>query len=410
MSMSWEPTYNMTLSTAFMPCNYSGMFDPPAAARWGMTDFDWSNGKLIWANDKPMDSEALLVKQAEAVKALNPRTRVFVYRNLVKALPWFGSVRQKLEDPAFSGWFLRFGASNTSSPQCTAAKCSTLFHDQDQTPSTDPEADGRCYEECDCGSLPCGEYLWDHRNASLRRWLVEEFILGPSALGHPGIDGLFLDDEWVDSPQPNPWWGPTEGFCTSGPYGGPSEVYPNCTSDMALSQSDVSTITAAWHRTLAEVHKAALTAGGWIWQLFTVVGAPPKNTAGCATYFRDACKANSSAQVSPLLYTFSGPKSKPLPSVTEDLAAFLLTRGAHSWIGYQWLGCVSCIRTPSDPSGLCDPTGAYERPPSLDVDYGEPDGLCRETGAESGVFVRDWTKARVSFDCSSWRGSVQVTR
>ena len=24
---------------------------------------------------------------------------------------------------------------------------------------------------CDCGAVPCGTYLWDHRNASLRAWL-----------------------------------------------------------------------------------------------------------------------------------------------------------------------------------------------------------------------------------------------
>jgi hypothetical protein len=36
----WVPTYNMTLSTALMPCNYSGMFDAAEAARWGMADFD----------------------------------------------------------------------------------------------------------------------------------------------------------------------------------------------------------------------------------------------------------------------------------------------------------------------------------------------------------------------------------
>lgn len=29
-------------------------------------------------------------------------------RNLVKALPWFQSVREKLLDPAYSSWFLRF--------------------------------------------------------------------------------------------------------------------------------------------------------------------------------------------------------------------------------------------------------------------------------------------------------------
>ena len=72
----WAPTYDMPLSTVVMPCNYSGMFDPNVAARWGMVDFDWSNGKQLWANDKPQDSERLLVTQAESVKAIKPQARV----------------------------------------------------------------------------------------------------------------------------------------------------------------------------------------------------------------------------------------------------------------------------------------------------------------------------------------------
>lgn len=29
--------------------------------------------------------------------------------------------------------------------------------------------------------------LWDHRNASLREWLINEFILGPTGLGNVNI-------------------------------------------------------------------------------------------------------------------------------------------------------------------------------------------------------------------------------
>ena len=60
---------------------------------------------------------------------------------------------------------------------CTEGKCSAYYHDQDQTPEH-PKGDGSCTDMCDCGSLPCGEYLWDHRNASLREWLVEVFVWG----------------------------------------------------------------------------------------------------------------------------------------------------------------------------------------------------------------------------------------
>lgn len=152
---AWEPTWETSRSTAFMPCNDSGMFDLAAATAYGLAgkptkagvrivdwlprnlpilvlDYDWSNGKAIWANTKPMDCEELLVEQAAATKgalgfcsspgpsadlaptcatAYNSQTRVFVYRNFVKALPWYTFVREKISDPAYAGWFLPFGVS-----------------------------------------------------------------------------------------------------------------------------------------------------------------------------------------------------------------------------------------------------------------------------------------------------------
>ena len=142
--------------------------------------------KTVWANQHPMDSSGLMVKQAEALRALNPHTRFFVYRNLVKALPWITCVREKLEDPAFSGWFLKYDPAKKSYapnvPPCDlhrpnkTEKCSALYHDQRETPelrsecavktpppSCDPTAGTTdptqfCDEPCDCGKVPCGEY------------------------------------------------------------------------------------------------------------------------------------------------------------------------------------------------------------------------------------------------------------
>ncbi len=54
----WPPTYNMSLSTIIMPCNYTGLFDTSFSSRFGIVDYDWSNSKLQWANQKPMDPEA----------------------------------------------------------------------------------------------------------------------------------------------------------------------------------------------------------------------------------------------------------------------------------------------------------------------------------------------------------------
>jgi hypothetical protein len=124
------------------------------------------------------------------------QARVFVYRNLVKALPWFTQVREKIQvprhvsswctefscgrphplcvcvfvcgrptrqkDPAYAGWFLKFsGTGNYHVPDCDAnyspPRCSDFYHDQDQTPEH-PHGDGSCVKPCDCGEgVPCGE-------------------------------------------------------------------------------------------------------------------------------------------------------------------------------------------------------------------------------------------------------------
>ena len=184
---TWPATYDAQQSTIFMPCNYSGYFNATFAGSFGVADvrlvsgaspnaptpnhnpaqthrcpqFDWSNGKQSWANAAPMTCEEQLVEQAVRVRQVNPSARVFVYRNLVKALPWFTAVREKIMDPAFSGWFLRFsGANNYHVPTCDNAfsppRCSTFYHDQDQTPEH-PNGDGSCVNPCDCGEgVPCG--------------------------------------------------------------------------------------------------------------------------------------------------------------------------------------------------------------------------------------------------------------
>jgi hypothetical protein len=96
---SWEPTWDMAMSTIMMPCNTSGWFDPSLAAKYGIADFDWSNARAMWANSAPMDDGARLITQAAMVKAVNPDTHVWIYRNLVKALSWYSAVGEKLADP-----------------------------------------------------------------------------------------------------------------------------------------------------------------------------------------------------------------------------------------------------------------------------------------------------------------------
>ena len=88
---------------------------------------DWSNAKEMWANpqkwggglaaDGKMDCEERLLEQAKMTKAhaksLGIDQKVWVYRNLVKALPWYSSVRKLLNDPRYSDFFLHFDDVHT---------------------------------------------------------------------------------------------------------------------------------------------------------------------------------------------------------------------------------------------------------------------------------------------------------
>eukprot|EP00037_Helgoeca_nana_P015614 m.146304 g.146304 ORF g.146304 m.146304 type:complete len:209 (-) comp23099_c1_seq3:34-660(-) len=82
----------MGLNYNTQPCNTSGWFDPELAGKYGLVDFDWSTGRDIWANGKPMNNGVVLNEQVAKVKAVNPTTHVWVYRNLVKALSWYTEV------------------------------------------------------------------------------------------------------------------------------------------------------------------------------------------------------------------------------------------------------------------------------------------------------------------------------
>jgi len=165
----WPATWLLNLSTAIMPANYNGW--TRNVSQWGYVDFDWSNAKQSWAKQKPMTCEEDLLTQVQlsaADAARNPAQRYYVYRNSIKALSWFASVRELLVDPAYSAWFLPFSSTppkNGSyfSPPCddnySPPLCSQLYHDQTQSPAF-PKGDGDCAAPaCDTGAVPSGEYV-----------------------------------------------------------------------------------------------------------------------------------------------------------------------------------------------------------------------------------------------------------
>ena len=64
--------------------------------------------------------------------------------------------------------------------------------------------------------------------------------------------------------------------------------------------------------------------------------------------------------------------------------------GPYAYLGHGWLGC----------------SKDYVFPAELNMDYGEPTGLCTETAKNSGVFVRDWTKSKVQMDCNTYTPTI----
>ena len=82
---SWNHTWDMFRSTVLYTCNNSGLHDVGHAIKFGTVVYDWSNGKALWANAHPMNSQKLITKQAEMVLAADPgipgqAPRVWAYR------------------------------------------------------------------------------------------------------------------------------------------------------------------------------------------------------------------------------------------------------------------------------------------------------------------------------------------
>jgi len=418
----WKPTWKLNLSSITMTCNSSGYSSPQRGSQFGIVSYDWSNAKDEWAKAQPMDCEERLLKQAEMTKKLNPETKVFVYRNVVKALPWFSSVRKILDDPNYSGFFLRFATNKSRNyhvPQCAlenSSKCSVFYHDQEQTPQvptiSNPHPDGSCSKDgCNCGLNPCGEYIFDHRNASVKDWIIQNLILSDTGLGSPSVDGMFIDDYWCSNEICA--MNPDVAGCPCGdPVQGPTEVDRYNQEDMGLTDQDVMDLTIAWNETMGAVQKAILLHGGYTWSLMLGqqnANAPPQQLSKetCAQQLREACSADSGWQLYTTLFGLKNTNGTVLTQLKEDVAFFLLARGNYSYFGWGTWG-MGWPFNPEPAHGQLPPLPhGVPRPSLIDTDFGEPvDRICRETS--NGVFKRRFSTGDVILDCNSFLASLPV--
>jgi hypothetical protein len=266
-----------------------------------------------------------------------------------------------------------------------------IYHDLEQTPSYP----GLCDSICDCGNnLPCGEYLYDHRNESMRKWLSNTFILSSAnntGLLNKNIDGFFIDDQWYDHNA----YGNNQcaGFNT---FGGPTEEDQHCIQDMGLTANDVADITNGWNQSMAMAEDAIVSNNGFWWnngasdpnQGLKSVHIPDKNQ--CVAFMKgQAMTLNETAMILEYTQTVNMTQSE----FEIDLAFFLLIRGEYGWLGYNWNGCHT--------------KWEYQWNQMLDIDYGEPIEPFNEV--KSGVFQRKWSKCVVQFDCNAYQPRFNFT-
>lgn len=126
-----KQSWSMKRSSAMMICNSTGRVDPIWAARFGLIDLDWNGDKTAWAATTPMTAEEDMVANMAAVKAVDPSTLTWVYRNGAKALPWHTSVRTLLEDRANWGIFMPLAGCMPSPGHyvCGPNATQNLYHD-----------------------------------------------------------------------------------------------------------------------------------------------------------------------------------------------------------------------------------------------------------------------------------------
>lgn len=231
-----------------------------------------------------------------------------------RALPWHASVRRLLEDKAQWGLFMPYAGCMPTPGNyvCGPNASQNLYHDFLETPFA------RTFR---CGvGIECGEYVFNHRNSSLR-----DFFLGEYFFPQPfpkSVTGYYVDDDWSAS--------------------GPSEMNKTSVEQMGMTPADVTAMTAAWAANVQAYRDALVAAELFEW--FLMYGgqqtAPGQNqTCGqctCQSFLEAQCAPDAGAQTGTLFYGYSRSAHTtpfPLPTPDQDLAMFLLARGPYAFFG-----------------------------------------------------------------------------
>ncbi|CAF0936302.1 unnamed protein product [Adineta steineri] len=270
----WPRTYNMQLSTQ----NYFGssedFYDNETvsfAALHGVIGVDWANHYSL-----PMHREDTLAQQAAIIKAVNPKTRVFVYRQAELALNIFDTNAIVMYNSSKTNWFVLF-------PNGTIYNDSTtVFH------------------------YRMDQFCWDHRNPDVQDYFVNSYIA--SAFNQSAVDGIFYDDDtgiWAERSN-----------------------YPNYTEEYRLA------VDAATQVSLNRAWELGLRYNKHAWQAWLSPNVPTSEdtTAVCVEKMKTAISMKDVPVTFPAMY--NGACNTPweqCKDLKQQLAAFLIARGDY-WL------------------------------------------------------------------------------
>ena len=265
----------MALSTQHYFYSSEGFYDNDTvafAARHGVVGIDWANHYGL-----PMHREETLAQQAAIIKAVNPKTRVYVYRQAELALNIFDTGAEVMYDATKKAdWFVVF-------PNGTIYNDSTMV-----------------------GNYRMDQFCWDHRNPKVQDYFVNYYIA--SAFTQPAVDGIFYDDDagiWDER------------------YN-----YPNYTDEyrQAVDAAQQVSLKRAWELGLGHQKHA--------WQAWLSPNVPTSadSVNVCAEKMKTAMSMKNVPVTFPAMY--NGACDHPweqCKDLKQQLAAFLIARGDY-WL------------------------------------------------------------------------------
>lgn len=186
---------------------------------------------------------------------------------------------------------------------------------------------------------------------------------------------------------------------------GPSECNQHWKADTGFSDADTRTMIAAFQWVADKTYSTFIERGKFAWNQFLNNNELPTGTGdcphpwvtpgSCAANLREYCNASGPLHTRAMMYGLSGAGDKDMvynwttiSDLAQDVANFLLVRGDHAYLACGWAPCADKIGWNTT---------------LFDADYGEPvDEICHESATNSSVFVREYSKATVQMDCTTW--------